>query len=126
MRLGALLARFRESVGHPASSEQNKRYRLTNARIIDDLAITEQEQGHMLTLIGKPEKLRRHAKRMEKRRRSQGVRAAAQYQQERQRTQAERQQQARELTAQGLSRQQVADRLGVSKRTVQLILNTQN
>lgn len=123
VRLGALLARFRESVGHPASSGQNQRYRLTNARIIDDLAITEQEQAHMLTLIGKPEKLLRHAKRMEKRRRSQGIRAAAQYQQERKHTQVERRQRARELAAQGLSRQQVAERLGISTKTVQRALN---
>ena len=124
-RLGAVLARFRESVGHSGTSEHNKRYKLTNARIIEDLAITEQEQGHMLALIGKDEKRRRNTKNKREKRRAQGIRPAGEYQQERQRTQTERRQRARELAAQGLSRQQVADRLGVSKRTVQLILNTQ-
>lgn len=122
-RLGSLLARFRESVGHPATSEQNKRYRLTNSRIIEDLAITEQEQGHMLALIDKNEKRRRNTQAKRKKRREQGVRPVAEYQQERQRTQAERRQRARELAAQGLSRQQVADRLGVSTKTVQRALS---
>lgn len=63
-----------KELGYPGAG-----YRVTNAKIIDWLDITEEEQTHLQTIIGKREKRRRDLLAKEQKRREQGIRSMAEY-----------------------------------------------
>ena len=67
-----------KAMGYPGAG-----YRISNAKIIDWLNITPEEQTHMKTIIGPKEKRRRDLVAKEKQRREEGVRPMAEYNQER-------------------------------------------
>lgn len=67
-----------KALGYPGAG-----YRVSNAKIIDWLGITEEEQTHMSTIIGPKEKRRRDLLEKEKQRREAGMRPMAEYNQER-------------------------------------------
>lgn len=67
-----------KAMGYPGAG-----YRISNAKIIDWLNITPDEQTHMKTIIGTKEKRRRDLLAKEKQRREEGIRPMAEYNLER-------------------------------------------
>lgn len=66
------------AMGYPGAG-----YRLSNAKIIDWLNITEEEQTHLKTIIGRKEKRARDLREKERQRREAGIRPMAEYNAER-------------------------------------------
>jgi DNA-binding NarL/FixJ family response regulator len=95
-----------------AGLEWDPRYRLKNQTIIELLEITAEEERELKTIISDSERRRRDRERKdpEMTREEYLVRAA------------KRRAQARSLAAEGLQTKDIAERLGISKRTVQLAL----
>ena len=67
-----------KTLGYPGAG-----YRISNAKLIDWLQITEEEQTHLKTIIGPKEKRRRDLVEKEKKRRDAGMRPMAEYNRER-------------------------------------------
>lgn len=63
-----------KEMGYPGAG-----YRVSNAKIIDWLDITEEEQTHLSTIISKREKRRRDLEAKERKRREEGIRPMAEY-----------------------------------------------
>ena len=67
-----------KAMGYPGAG-----YRISNAKLIDWLGITPEEQRHLQTIIGPKEKRARDLKAKEEKRRAEGMRPMAEYNQER-------------------------------------------
>lgn len=67
-----------KAMGYPGAG-----YRISNAKLIDWLDITQEEQIHMSTIIGPKEKRRRDLAAKENQRREEGIRPMAEYNRER-------------------------------------------
>ena len=67
-----------KAMGYPGAG-----YRISNAKLIDWLGITPEEQRHLQTIIGPKEKRARDLKAKEEKRRAEGIRPMAEYNQER-------------------------------------------
>jgi hypothetical protein len=95
-----------------AGLEWDPRYRLKNQTIIELLEITAEEERELKTIISDEERRRRDRERKnpEMTRREYETRAA------------KRRAQARRMAAEGLQTKDIAGRLGISKRAVQLAL----
>lgn len=89
-------------------------YNVTNKKLIEWLDITLEEQKHLKTIIGRGEKYRRNNERREQLRRQQGIIERSEYL-----TRAKnRREQAYKLYEQGLTNQEIASELNMSKRHV--------
>ncbi len=121
--LRTLLKRFNEQSQQTEKDEPDPRYKLTNARIIQELEITEEEQAHLIAIISKDEKRRRNTIRTRDKRRANGVVPVEQYQQNRKLIQSERRTAAQQMRKQGATIKQIAEQLQRSRRTIQLLLN---
>lgn len=120
--IGSLVGRFKQNCQLTGKHEPDVRYKLTNARIILDLSITEDEQMKLVTIIGKNEKRRRNTESKRIKRRANGVIPAEQYRKNRKLIQLERRNQANVMAVQGWSRKQIAEKLKVTIRTVVSLL----
>lgn len=67
-----------KAMGYPGAG-----YRISNAKLIEWLDITPEEQKHLRTIIGPKEKRRRDLQEKENKRREEGIRPMAEYNQER-------------------------------------------
>jgi hypothetical protein len=108
----AVVKRFNES--QQQYGEDSTRYKLRTETLINYLNVTETEQRQLKTIISGTEKYRRKVNK----RRANGVDVRGDYLTDKASKAANRRQQALELTEQGLSRKEVAEKLGVSTRTV--------
>lgn len=120
--IGSLVERFKQNRQRMGKHELDIRYKLTNARIILDLSITEDEQMKLVTIIGKDEKRRRNTASKRIKRRANGVIPAEQYKQNRKLIQLDRRKQANLMAVQGCNRKQIAEKLKVTVRTVVSLL----
>jgi CRP-like cAMP-binding protein len=96
-----------------AGLEWDPRYRLKNQTIIELLEITAEEERELKTIISDSERRRRDRERKDPEMTRREYETSA----------AKRRVQARRMAAEGLTRQQIADALGWSKRHVQRVLN---
>jgi hypothetical protein len=96
-----------------AGLEWDPRYRLKNHTIIELLEITAEEERELKTIISDEERRRRDRERKNPEMTRREYETSA----------ARRRVQARRMAAEGLTRQQIADALGWSKRHVQRVLN---
>lgn len=106
----------REQLGRDKS-----RYTLSNKYIISQLGIDESEQRHLVTIISKDEKRQRQAVAKRKSRRAAGAEERAAYLAR----SVQRQQQAVQLRAEGLSVRGIADQMGLSVGVVHRYLSAQ-
>ena len=101
-----------------AFKSADKQYRYGNKRLIELLEITDEEQTHLKTIIGRSEKLRRHREREQKRRKEAGAVSRDKYLE-----QAEiRRQEALRLRNDGMSYRAIGERLGISRTQVMRIV----
>jgi AraC-like DNA-binding protein len=96
-----------------AGLECDPRYRLKNQTIIELLEITPEEERELKTIISDEERRRRDRERKNPEMTRREYETSA----------AKRRVQARRMAVDGLTRQQIADALGWSKRHVQRVLN---
>ena len=96
-----------------AGLQWDPRYRLKNQTIIELLEITAEEERKLKTIISDSERRRRDRERKNPEMTRQEYETNA----------GKRRVQARRMAAEGLTRQQIADALGWSKRHVQRVLN---
>lgn len=91
-------------------------YKFTNAYLVENLEITDDEQQYMVQLIGQAEKNRRKRIANEKLRREAGMRTALEYNQERLDKTAQQLEILNEMLAENpkVKRKEIAERLGVS------------
>lgn len=98
--------------------QSNRRlgYNFTNAYLVDNLEITDDEQQYMAQLIGQAEKNRRKQIANEKMRREAGMRTALEYKQERLDKTAQQLEILKAMLAENpkVKRKEIAERLGVS------------
>lgn len=106
-----------------SGQQRDPRYRLTNARIIRDLAITSEEQTHLKIIISKEIKGQRDKDRKERERRSQGAAPRDEYIAEARERRQHQRQKAKELSSQGLSLRKIGDKIGVSHSQVRRLLD---
>lgn len=118
-----LLKRFNQQLQPAEKDKPDPRYKLSNAWIIQNLEITEEEQTHLIAIISKDEKRRRNTIRTRDKRRANGVVPVEQYQQNRRVTQSERRATAQQMKEQGATVKQIAEQLKRSRRTIQFLLN---
>lgn len=109
--------RLAQERGYPGAG-----YNVSNNKLIDWLQITPDEQRQLETIIGRSIKYERNNQRREKARRSEGKATRTEYLNDA----AERRTEALRLRSEGLSHQDIADRLGISKRHVARILKMEN
>lgn len=90
-------------------------YKFTNAYLVENLEINEDEQQYMAQLIGQAEKNRRKRIANEKKRREAGMRTALEYNQERLDKTAQQLEILKEMLAENpkVKRKEIAERLGV-------------
>lgn len=95
-------------------------YNLKNSKLIEWLDITPDEERAMSTIIGPKEKRRRNLKQKEEKRRSEGIRAAEEYHQERKEKKLQEAAELQEIIRQNnkLSVRQLAELTGISKSKV--------
>lgn len=94
-------------------------YNISNAKLIEWLHITEEEQQHLQTIIGRKVKYERNNQRREKARRAAGKMTRDEYL-----DQAEkRRQKALRMRQEGMSYRQIGQALGISQTQVMRILN---
>lgn len=103
---------FKKFKSVTARGEPIDRLLIKNETIMDRLQVTPSEEREMSVLISKVEKQRRHRERMQAIRRAQGVTERAKYEARA----TERREKARELRQNGLSFNQIAQALGISRR----------
>jgi Homeodomain-like domain len=96
-----------------AGLEWDPRYRLKNQTIIELLEISAEEERELKTIISDEERRRRDRERKNPEMSRKEYETSA----------AKRRVQARRMAAEGLTRQQIADALGWSRRHVQRVLN---
>ncbi|MDQ3375921.1 MAG: hypothetical protein M3533_03375 [Actinomycetota bacterium] len=96
------------------------RYKFRNETIIDWLEITPQEERHLKTIISDEERRRRDRDRKKRERRQSGV--VEMTRDEYEDRAARRRSEAPRLRSEGLSVQQIADRLGIKERRVKQLL----
>lgn len=109
--------RVAQERGYPGAG-----YNVSNRKLIEWLQITEDEQRQLETIIGRGEKQRRDTEATRTARRASGAMSRDEYlsQAEKRRTEALR------LSGEGLSHQDIANRLGLSKRHVTRMLRMEN
>ena len=97
----------------------DKQYRYGYKRLIELLELTDEEQTHFKTIIGRSEKLRRHREREQKRRKQAGAVSRDKYLE-----QAEiRRQEALRLRSEGMSYRRIAAQLGCSVGEAHYLIN---
>lgn len=101
-----------------AGRQVDPRYRYSTERIIDDLHITPVEQREMERLIENEERRRRRRRKAEDRRRRAGAESREFYEGRA----SQRREEARRLAAEGYTRNQIAEALGISLRHVYRLL----
>jgi len=94
------------------------RYRHRNSTIIEQLAITETEQHLLSTVIGNAEKKARERLRQDALRRKAGIQTRSTYLAKVSTAAQDRRQMALDLAEQGLTKGQIANQIGVSRRSV--------
>lgn len=104
-----------KSMGYPGAG-----YRISNAKIINWLNITQEEQKHMKTIIGPKEKRRRDLLSKEQQRREAGMRPMAEYNKERHEAKMSKVEILRQKLEEhpGLSNRKMAALLGWSEPTI--------
>ena len=116
--LKAIINRFDMTTSTDYKSPDNFLYKITNEHILNCLEITEEEQTHMLTLIGKPEKQKRNTAYQSKKRRAAGIVERASYEASRTALVEAKKQKAKELREQGISLRGIAKQLNISVGSV--------
>lgn len=101
-------------------------YNISNAKLIEWLSITDDEQKHLQAIIGPNEKRRRNRVQAEAYRRCKGAIPRDEYTSRRREAAEERRQEAIRLRKLGLTQRQIADRLGVTQQAVSLMLRDTN
>ena len=117
---------FRAFAGETVEYEGIKvdpRYRFSNQRIIEELEIEADEERHMKTIISADERRRRDRERTMRERRESGEVEMSRQEYEGRAT--KRRSEAHRLRAEGKSRKEIAEALGVSMSTVKRALRTE-
>ncbi|MCF8567714.1 helix-turn-helix domain-containing protein [Alicyclobacillus tolerans] len=109
--------RIAKEKGYPGAG-----YNVRNAKLIEWLDISEDEEVHMQTIIGRNEKRRRDRESTMKQRREQGVRPRDEYIAEAEK----RRQEAVRLREQGKSYRAIGSELGISHTQVSRLINSSN
>lgn len=95
-------------------ASRDKKYKLTNGRIIEWLNITEDEQRYMRTIIGKDEKRRRNTKAKREKRRAEGMMDRSTYLAKA----TERRSEALRMREEGMTQKEIASALNIKIDTV--------
>jgi len=106
--------RIAQEKGYPGAG-----YNISNAKIIEWLDITEEEQKKLDTIIGRREKYRRNNERRTKTRRAAGKQTRDKYLSEADKRRSE----AMRMKSEGMTQQQIAKYLGVGRTAVTMMLN---
>lgn len=109
--------RIAQAKGYPGAG-----YNVSNAKLIDWLDITEEEQSKLDTIIGKAEKYRRSNSRRSDARRTAGKQTRDEYLSDAKKRRSE----AVKLKSEGMTQKAIAEVLGVSKRHIIRMLSLPN
>lgn len=109
--------RIAQEKGYPGAG-----YNVSNAKLVDWLDITEEEQVHMQTIIGRDEKQRRDTIATREARRASGTISRDEYTAKAQKRSTE----AHRMRDEGMTQKDIAKHLGVTRQAVSAMLNPKN
>lgn len=111
--------RIAQSNGYPAAG-----YNIRNVKLIEWLSITEEEQTHLLTIIGANEKRRRNRVAMQEARRAEGIQTRQEYEEKRKEQVESKLERLREIIQNNplMKKKDIAAKLGISDRHLRRLM----